>query len=192
MFSRLRRVLLCASVLLPGTRAQAAGWEHLGNVDRVQELKDGVELSAGKTRVRVTFFRGDIVRVRVAPNGVFSKDYSWAIIQPAEPPAVKVRDSRDQVRITSGDVVVVVKKSPLLVNFENAQGRTIVTHGVEWPAHRSLEEDAAARELLRFGRQARYSEPPQSRLHVVEHRFVCLAGIYRPALQDHSFLYRIE
>jgi alpha-glucosidase len=124
MFSRLRRVLLCASVLLPGTRAQAAGWEHLGNVDRVQELKDGVELSAGKTRVRVTFFRGDIVRVRVAPNGVFSKDYSWAIIQPAEPPAVKVRDSRDQVRITSGDVVVVVKKSPLLVNFENAQGRT--------------------------------------------------------------------
>jgi hypothetical protein len=73
MFSRLRRILLCASVLLPGTRAQAAGWEHLGNVDRVQELKDGVELSAGKTRVRVTFFRGDIVRVRVAPNGFFRR-----------------------------------------------------------------------------------------------------------------------
>ena len=126
MFSRLWHVLLCASVLLSGVRAQAAGWEHLGNVDRVLELKDGVELSTGKARVRVTFFRGDIVRVRVAPNGVFPKDYSWAIIQPAEPPAVKVRDSRDQVRITSGAVVVVVKKSPLLVNFENAQGKTIL------------------------------------------------------------------
>ena len=126
MSARLRCVLLCASLLLASGHAWAAGWEHLGNVDRVQELKDGVELSAGKARIRVTFFLGDIVRVRVAPNGVFPKDYSWAIIQPAEPPAVKVRDSRDQVRVTSGAVVVVVKKSPLLVNFENAQGKTIL------------------------------------------------------------------
>ena len=84
MFSRLRRILLCASVLLPGTRAQAAGWEHLGNVDRVQELKDGVELSAGKTRVRVTFFRGDIVRVRVAPNGVFGPSSSRLSLPPSK------------------------------------------------------------------------------------------------------------
>src|SRR5260370_3863706 len=126
MSARLRCVLLCASVLLSGACAQAAGWEHLGNVHRVQELNEGVELSAGKAKVRVTFFRGDIVRVRVAPNGIFPKNYSWAIIQPPNPPSVKVRDSREQVRITSGAVAVVVKKSPLLVNFENAQGKTIL------------------------------------------------------------------
>ena len=56
MSARLRCVLLCASLLLASGHAWAAGWEHLGNVDRVQELKDGVELSAGKARIRVTFF----------------------------------------------------------------------------------------------------------------------------------------
>jgi alpha-glucosidase len=126
MFVRLRCFLLCALCMLSAARLQAAGWEHLGNVDHVQSLKDGVELFAGNARVRVTFFRSDIVRVRVAPNGVFPKDYSWAIIQPAEPPAIKVHDTKNEVRVASGAVVVVVKKSPLLINFEDSQGKTIL------------------------------------------------------------------
>jgi alpha-glucosidase len=126
MSARLRCFLTCAFLVLLGSPVQGAGWNHVGNVDQVRELKDGVELSAGQAKVRVTFFRGDIIRVRVAANGVFPKDISWAIIQPAEPPAIKVRDEEDEVRVASGAVVVVVKKSPLLINFENEKGKTIL------------------------------------------------------------------
>ena len=133
MTSRVRGFLLCALLSLVVVRVQATGWEHLGNVDHVQELKDGVELSAGQAKVRITFFRGDIVRVRLAPNGVFPKDYSWAIIQPAAPPSVKVHNAKDEVRVTSGSVVVAVRKSPLLINFENEQGKTIVADETSSP-----------------------------------------------------------
>jgi alpha-glucosidase len=133
MLARLRCFLRCALLVLAAVRLQAAGWEHLGNVDHVQDLKDGVELSAGHAKVRITFFRGDIVRVRVAPNGVFPKDYSWAIVQPAEPPVVKVHDAKDQVRIASGAVVVVVNKSPLLIDFESEQGKTILADEASLP-----------------------------------------------------------
>ena len=133
MSARLRCFLRCALLVFAAVRLPAAGWEHLGNVDHVQDLKDGVELSAGHAKVRVTFFRGDIVRVRVAPNGVFPKDYSWAIVQLAEPPVVKVHDARDQVRLASGAVVVVVNKSPLLIDFESEQGKTILADEASLP-----------------------------------------------------------
>jgi alpha-glucosidase len=126
MSARLRCFLTCALLVLLGSPIPGAGWIHVGNVDQVRELKDGVELTAGQAKVRVTFFRGDIVRVRVAPNGVFPKDISWAIIQPAEPPAIKVRDAEDEIRVAAGEVVVVVKKSPLLINFENETGKSIL------------------------------------------------------------------
>ena len=133
MLARLRCFLRCALLVFAAVRLQAAGWEHLGNVDHVQDLKDGVELSAGHAKVRITFFRGDIVRVRVAPNGVFPRDYSWAIVQSAEPPVVKVHDAKDQVRIASGAVVVVVNKSPLLIDFESEQGKTILADEASLP-----------------------------------------------------------
>ncbi len=133
MLVRSRCIQLCAVLLLVGVRVQAAGWEHLGNVDHVQELQDGAELSAGNAKVRVTFFRADIVRVRVAPSGFFPKDISWAIIQPAEAPPVKIHDAKEEVRIASGDIVVTVNKSPLLITFEDAKGRTILADETSRP-----------------------------------------------------------
>src|SRR5271167_4224663 len=111
----------------------AAGWEHLGNVDRVEELKYGVQLSARNAKLQITFFRGDIVRVRLAPNGVFAKDFSWAIVQAPEPPEVQIKDGKDEVRIASGRVAVVVKKSPLLINFEDGQGNMVLADEASLP-----------------------------------------------------------
>jgi alpha-glucosidase len=131
---RLFLVVFLAGIF--SSNLQATGWEQLGNVDRVEELRNGVELSAGNARVQITFFRGDIVRVRVAPNGVFPKDFSWAIVQAPEPPAVKIQNGKDEVRIASGAVVVVVKKSPLLINFEDGQGKTVLADEASLPMAR--------------------------------------------------------
>jgi len=98
------------------------GWQHIGKVQRVEKLKDGVELSAGAAKVRVTAFRDGVFRVRVAPNGTFPKDFSWAVIEAPNPPAVKIEENQKEVRISAGNVVAAVQKSPLLIQFSDANG----------------------------------------------------------------------
>jgi alpha-glucosidase len=111
----------------------AQGWQHLGNVQKVEKLPDGVELTAGKAKVRVSAFREGVFRVRVAPTGTFPKDFSWAVIQTSEPPAIKVDDAKDEVRITSGNTVARIHKSPLLIDFQREIGDVLVADDPDLP-----------------------------------------------------------
>src|SRR5437667_1623564 len=98
-------LLACA---LSGGAVVAQGWQHVGKVQRVEKLKDGVELTAGAAKVRVTVFRDGVFRVRLAPNGAFPKDSSWALIQSPEPPAFNIEEKPKEIRITAGNVVATV------------------------------------------------------------------------------------
>ncbi|HMD42840.1 MAG TPA: glycoside hydrolase family 31 protein [Candidatus Acidoferrum sp.] len=108
------------------TSLPAQGWQHLGKVDRMEKRPDGVELTSGKAKVRVTFVRAGIVRVRVAPNGTFPKDQSWAIVGEAQPPTVSVKDAEAYVTVSAGDVVATIRMATLLVNFSDAHGKKVV------------------------------------------------------------------
>src|SRR6266513_2091424 len=106
--------------------AVAQGWQHLGKLQRVEKLKDGVELTAGAAKVRVTVFRDGVFRVRLAPNGAFPKDSSWALIQSPEPPAFNIEENPKEIRITAGNVVATVQRSPLLINFSDVAGNVFL------------------------------------------------------------------
>jgi alpha-glucosidase len=132
--------------------AGATGWQHIGNVQRVGKLPNGVELTAGPAKLRITAFRDGIIRVRLAPQGSFPKDFSWAVIESPEPPPVKIEDGKTELRMTVGRVVVVVKKAPLLVTFEDAAGKILLADQPSLPMawngtyihvwkHMPLEED---------------------------------------------------
>jgi alpha-glucosidase len=118
--------LILSLVLCAVTGVRAEGWQHLGNVRSVEKRSDGVVLVTGAAKVQITFFRPGIVRVRVAPTGAFPKDFSWAVVEGAKAPAVAVNDSSDHVEVSDNEVVVRVKKSPLLVSFEDKQGNTLL------------------------------------------------------------------
>jgi alpha-glucosidase len=119
---------LFLAVVLYGssTPLYSQGWKHIGKVDEVTKRPDGVELASGNARVQVTFVRDGIVRVRVAPNGTFTKDASWAIVEESQPPTVSVTDSPDSVSLSAGDVIATIRKSTLLVNFADSRGNTVV------------------------------------------------------------------
>ncbi|MHB8500059.1 MAG: glycoside hydrolase family 31 protein [Candidatus Acidiferrales bacterium] len=116
-------LLLCA---MNTSSAAAAGWQHIGNVQRVEILKDGVALTAGSAQLRITAFRDGVIRVRLAPQGSFPKDFSWAVIESPVPPAISVEDSETELRMTAGRVVVIVKKSPLLITFADLAGNVLL------------------------------------------------------------------
>ena len=138
--------------------AAAEGWQHVGAVQRVEKLTDGVELTAGSAKVRVTVFRDGIFRVRVAPHGTLPKDSSWAVIEAPEP-VRKNRRQQDDVRLSAGNVNVIIQKSPLLITFADAHGRvscrrTDSADGLEWPAHAHLEENAGDENYYGLGDKA--------------------------------------
>src|SRR5258708_23202720 len=106
--------------------AVAQGWQHFGAVQRVENLKDGVEVTAARANVRLPGFNGTIVRVRVAPQGNFQKDSSWAVIAAPQSPTVKVEDSKNELKVTAGNITVLVQKSPLLIRFADTTGHVLL------------------------------------------------------------------
>ncbi len=131
MSLKLLRFALCA--LTAPVALLAQGWQHIGGVQKVEKLPDGVELTAGKAKVRVTVFRDGIFRVRVAQTGTFPKDFSWAVIETSEPPAVKIDDAKDEVRLSSGTIVARIHKSPLLIDFQRDTGDVLVADDSNLP-----------------------------------------------------------
>jgi alpha-glucosidase len=126
-----RRILLFVILALAFTARSAsaqasAGWHHVGAVQSVTSLPDGYELSDGTAKVRITAVREGIVRVRVAPDGTFPKDVSWAVIQAPEPPKVLLEENAASVTLATGSIRVNVQKSPLLVSFADANGKVLL------------------------------------------------------------------
>jgi alpha-glucosidase len=131
MSRKLLRLALCA--LTAPVALSAQGWQHIGSVQKVEKLPDGVELTAGKAKVRVTVFRDGVFRVRVAQTGTFPRDFSWAVIETSEPPAVKLDDAKDEVRVSSGTIVARIHKSPLLIDFQRDTGDVLVADDSNLP-----------------------------------------------------------
>jgi alpha-glucosidase len=104
----------------------AQGWQHLGTVQRVEKLKDGVELTAGRAKVRITAFNDAVIRVRAAPQGSFAKDSSWAVIAAPQPPSLNIDDTKNELRMIAGNTTVIIQKSPLLIRFADATGNVLL------------------------------------------------------------------
>lgn len=114
-----------AAAFLP-LPAAAAGWQHVSGVRRVDRTPSGVELKAGEASVRVLAVNESVVRVRLAPRGKFPSDFSWAILPSDEPaPTVRVKDSREQVEISTSRLRVRIRKSSLLIAFLDLAGNVI-------------------------------------------------------------------
>jgi alpha-glucosidase len=121
-----RIVFTVLLVLVWASACAGQGWQPLRPVTATAKLADGVELTAGPAKVRVTVFREGVVRVRVATNGKFAKDVSWAVVESPEPPAVLVEDQGDRVILTCAKTQVTIGKSPLLIRFTDGRGSDVV------------------------------------------------------------------
>jgi alpha-glucosidase len=122
--SRIAILLMFAATCCGQIDAQ--GWQHVGAIERVETLNDGVELTAGSTKVRITVFNESVIRVRVAPQGSFPKDSSWAVIAAPQSTAPRVEDAKNELRMTAGNTTVVVQKSPLLISFVDQAGNVVL------------------------------------------------------------------
>src|SRR6266566_3993046 len=83
-------------------------------------LPSGIEVYSGKGIIQVIALRDDVVRVRIARDGVLPEDASWAVLPSA-------RQQRASVTAETGDGAVGFRTRCLRVQIERASLRLIVT-----------------------------------------------------------------
>ncbi|MBD1428160.1 glycoside hydrolase family 31 protein [Sphingobacterium litopenaei] len=80
--------------------------------------------SDGKARVEIKIVSDDIIRVRLAPIGVFLDDFSYAVIeQEHEPHAFEVSEDDKNYHVNTNNVTCTISKKDFLVSFSDAKGK---------------------------------------------------------------------
>ena len=76
-----------------------------------------------KSQVQVTILASDLVRIRASfARPIPGRDHSWAIAKADWPtPRWTVSESTDSILITTDEIEVVVRRSPLLIEFRDAK-----------------------------------------------------------------------
>ena len=115
-----------------------AAWQEVGNVTKITETKpNGVilELSSG-AKANVEFFDSNIVRVRIAPNGAFEREFSYAFNpqMDVKNQSVKVSDSANEILLTNRNgVKVSISKLPFSIKIFDESGEIIVQDDTKHP-----------------------------------------------------------
>ena len=130
--------LLILAVFLFFSSPVFAEWKTFGSVSRVVEKKSNgvvLETSSG-SKVEVSFFDQNVVRVRFAPDGKFERDFSYAIQTiDRKVPEIKVLDQKDEIILTNFfGARVNIKKSLLLMTIFNVDGDVICEDDAAKPA----------------------------------------------------------
>ncbi len=134
-----QKLLLFLTILLFLPLLVQAEWKTFGSVTRIAETKkNGVILeTSSKAKVEISFFDQTAVRVRIAPNGTFERDFSYAFDYSVDRkiPDVKVSQQNDEIVLTNYfGAKVSVKKTPLLVTIYNVGGEIVCQDDAKHPA----------------------------------------------------------
>ncbi len=92
--------------------------KYLRSVVSYAKASDSYIFSDSRARVEVKIFTDEIIRVRLAPQGVFLDDFSYAVINIDEHAnAHQIKEDEEAFYITTATVVCRVTKKDFLVSL---------------------------------------------------------------------------
>ncbi len=102
-------------------------WHSLGPVSNIESRPHSVVISAGTASVEIIAVTDSIMRVRVARDGQFGPDHSWAIVDHANDPkaSFRVSESAKEATLSTATVKLVIGKDPFRISFQDAQGNIL-------------------------------------------------------------------
>ncbi len=132
------RLLTAGCVTLLVSSSLIAQWSTVGPVDSVVEKgPQKVMVRAGHGVLQAEVLADDVVRIRFAPGGGLSRDFSWAVMQ-TQLPAVPtdVRETASEIRLSTKRVTCVLRKKPLRLRFLDQDGNVVneddSLKGISW------------------------------------------------------------
>jgi alpha-glucosidase len=117
--------LFCIVLLAAGIPAFGE-WHSAGSVTSAHAIANGAEFEAGRARIRITAISGSVVRVRVAPDGKFPDDHSWAVLPGSEQAiAMTLKETESGWELATGAVTVRIHRSPPGIAFVDSAGHIL-------------------------------------------------------------------
>ncbi|SMO48584.1 glycoside hydrolase family 31 protein [Solitalea koreensis] len=101
----------------------------LGKLERWSKLTNGIELQSGSTKLKVLFYKNDIFRIWLTPDGEFSDPAGSDIIidQKVYNPSLKITEDAKNIFISSTACKLQIQKSPILFSLSDNKGKNIWT-----------------------------------------------------------------
>lgn len=152
--TQIRTAILFFLLLFVGSAS--AEWHSVGDVSGAEFKPHMIMLQAGTARVQIIAVSDSVIRVRVSPNGVFPKDFSWAVISGANSPngEITTREGGPHrgpaIEARTPKVWIKIERSPLRIIFLDSRGtllaedephRPMAFDGSEFRVWKSMAED---------------------------------------------------
>lgn len=126
---RLFLLTCCALSLGALEAADLTGFEAIGPVATYEATKSAVTITCrDRSQVRIQPLAADLVRVRVAfGDSLPDRDHSWAIAKTSwDVPRWKVTEQTGALVVATGELEVVIRREPLLIEFLDARTRRVI------------------------------------------------------------------
>jgi alpha-glucosidase len=139
----MKKILLMLALVTTASAQDITTLEKIGPITRFERSEKHVTFHClDNSQVRVTMLAPDLIRVRASfTKGIPAKDHSWAIAKHDwQTPRWNLTETPDSITITTDELEVVVRRSPLLIEFRDAR-----THQLLNSDERPMSYDAKGR-----------------------------------------------
>ena len=133
----MRYINLMGLVTLTIAGQACAQWTQLGDVTDYEAHGSYVLIRCGDATVRLDAISDQVIRVRLAPQGSFERDFSWAVTD-ATPRSrfTEPRTQRDAITTSTGALQVVIHRRPCRIDIRDKDGNVLVADdpgsGMAW------------------------------------------------------------
>ena len=100
------------------------GLQAIGSIKSISKFSTGVQLDcADGSQVRIYVLARDLIRVRATfKHALSDHDHSWAVAKTDWAPVDwKLEETGESARLDTGEVLVVINRSPLLIEFRDSR-----------------------------------------------------------------------
>ncbi len=135
---QLGKFFACILPLFAGLATISAdSWHHLGDVQSFELDGSNLNLSCKNASVRISAMSNHVVRVRLAPEGTFGRDFSWAVTGLNARGSFKwIDQGEDRLVLATGSLNVIVHRTPCRIEVQDAEGNVLTAddprRGLGW------------------------------------------------------------
>jgi alpha-glucosidase len=108
--------------------------KYLGIPKQAEQLDNRIYFTDGDAKVEIVIVTEQVIRVRLAPHGVFLEEFSYAVPKlNSKPVAFTVSDSEDEFRVSTSAVNCHIRKQDFFISFSDCQNNITSSDAV--PMH---------------------------------------------------------
>jgi alpha-glucosidase (family GH31 glycosyl hydrolase) len=99
----------------------------LGNLDSWKQIPHGIELTSGITKVRIIFYKQNVFRIWLAPDGEFTNPADSEIVINYQQQKISpfITNDANNLYLTTNACKLIIQKDPILFSLYNANNKLI-------------------------------------------------------------------